>query len=761
MMKGFSKQSNKAVTEAIRVAGELGHISVGPEHLLAAFALLPACDAYMLLCRSSRGVPDIRRCLVTEMGMGERLRLSASDISQELCAVFDYASVCAARLGDGCVGTEQLLCAILSTGNPLLSRLLLKAGVDEQGVRRDCRGSAAPIKKDGAMIEKKPRPKSLEKYTQDLTELAADGKLDPVVGRDAEIGRVVAVLSRRKKNNACLIGEPGVGKTAVAEGIAQLIVSDACPDSLRGKRLLTLELAGMVAGTKYRGDFEERFKGALAEIVKAGDIIIFMDELHTVMGAGAAEGAIDASNILKPLLTNGTLQVIGATTNAEYTKFIEKDKAFERRFLPVRIEEPGDALARQMIDSQRLRLEEHHGVTITADAVDAAMRLSRRYIHDRSFPDKAIDLLDEASARRRMQLRGECGRCELGGREIAAVVSDWTGVPVTEVDESESERLTRLENQMRARVIGQDAAVSAVVSALKRARTGLKEPRKPSGCFLFCGPSGVGKTEVCRALAAALFGDESALVRIDMTEYSEQSAVSRLIGAPPGYVGHGEGGQLTDAVRKKPYSVVLFDEAEKACVQVFNLLLQVMDEGRLTDAAGRVVDFANCIIVLTTNVGARSILAQSGPLGFTHGDDAYKNLSAVVAEQLKSVFAPEFLNRLDETVVFGRLTMENARQIAALQLQKLAARAAEQGYTLHIGSEVADAVARAAWSPQYGARPLGREIAKRIEDPLADLILSGKTRRGGAVCVLVKDGALTVHAVRSGARRGAAAGKKE
>ncbi|MEA5050168.1 MAG: ATP-dependent Clp protease ATP-binding subunit [Oscillospiraceae bacterium] len=755
MMKGFSRQSNKAVAAAVRIAGELGHISVGPEHLLAALAELTDSDACMILRRNAKQTPDIRRCLAAEAGLGERLRLTAADASPELCAVFDYAGVCAARLGDGCVGTEQLLAAMLSADNPLVSLLLAKAGVDEAGVRRDCRESP-PVKKDAAAPEKRPRPKSLEKFTQDLTELAADGKLDPVVGREREIGRVVAVLTRRKKNNACLIGEPGVGKTAVAEGIAQLLTGDDCPDGLRGRRLLSLELAGMVAGTKYRGDFEERFRGALAEIVRMGDVIVFIDELHTVMGAGAAEGAIDASNILKPLLTNGSLQVIGATTNAEYAKFIEKDKAFERRFLPVRIDEPDEALTRQMIESQRGRLEEHHGVVITKAAVDDAIRLAGRYIHDRSFPDKAIDLLDEASARRRMLLHGTRGNCEIGAQDIAAVVSDWTGVPVTEVDEGERARLSRLEKAMRARVIGQDAAVAAVVDALKRARTGLKEPKKPSGCFLFCGPSGVGKTEVCRALAQALFGDESSLVRIDMTEYSEQSAVSRLIGAPPGYVGHGEGGQLTDAVRKKPYSVVLFDEAEKACPQVFNLLLQVMDEGRLTDAVGRVVDFTNCIIVLTTNVGARSIAAGSGPLGFCAAGGPGAEIGAVVGEQLKAVFAPEFLNRLDETVVFGRLSPQDAEHIAALQLERLAARAAQQGYALHIGRDVAAALAKAAWSPQYGARPIRREIAKRIEDPLADLILSGGVARGGAAVIGVREGSVTVHAARrKSARAGA------
>lgn len=743
MIKGFSKQANKAVSAALRIAGEMGCAYATPEHLLAAFCEVEDCDALAIMKKNSKRSIKLKEFVRDELGGVGKNKLTTVDMSEELSSILDYASVCAGRLGDGCVGTEQLLCAILMSENPIVARLIYRAGINESGLRRDCRESPQTARKELLPSERKPKSKALERYTTDLTEKALDGGLDSVVGRDREIARVVAVLTRRKKNNACLIGEPGVGKTAVAEGLAQLLVSGMCPKELIDKRLLSLEVANMVAGTKYRGDFEERFKTTLSEITKAGDIILFIDEMHTIMGAGAAEGAIDASNILKPLLTSGALRIIGATTTAEYNKTVEKDKAFARRFLAIKVEEPNETLTQEIIRCQCERLEAHHKLKVDGAAVDGAIRLAKRYIPERSFPDKAIDLLDEACARKHLVIQPKNESVVVTLEDVKAVVSDWTGVPVTAIGAKESRKLRWLEDTLKERIIGQDRAVEAVATALKRARTGLKEPKKPSGCFIFCGPSGVGKTEVCRVLASEMFGKERALIRIDMSEYTEPSSTARLIGSPPGYVGHGEGGQLTDAVRRQPYSVVLFDEAEKACAGVFNLLLQIMEEGSLTDSDGRTVDFSNTVVVLTTNVGARLIATDTAPMGFGARFDGYEGLQKLVEEQLKTVFSTEFLNRIDETVVFNRLSEKDAVRITELIVARLVARAADAGLRLELTRQAVEHIAKGAYSAEYGARPIKRAIARQIENRIADLLVDGDVEPNERITVDVKDDELT------------------
>ena len=634
--------------------------------------------------------------------------------------------------------------------------------------------------------------------------MAASALLDPVVGRDKEIDRVIQILSRRQKNNPALIGEPGVGKTAVAEGLARRLVAGEVPDELRRKRLLSLDLSAMVAGTKYRGEFEERVKNILTEVRRLGDIILFIDELHTIVGAGSAEGAIDAANIIKPALGRGEIQVVGATTTDEYRRYIEKDAALERRFQPVTIQEPDPDTTRAILHGLRDRYEAHHKLTITNEAIDAAISLSTRYICDRRLPDKAIDLIDEAASRVRMErlgappdlreleekvehtrrekeeairnqdfekaamLRDAEGdfRRELEAQQtvwrsgqhagcvtaedVAAVVSGWTGVPVTTLTEAESQRLLRLEEVLHQRLVGQEEAVRAVARAVRRGRVGLKEPGRPTGCFLFLGPTGVGKTELCKALAEALFGSEEALLRFDMSEYMEKHTVSRLIGSPPGYVGHEEGGQLTERVRRRPYSVVLFDEIEKAHPDIWGILLQIMEDGVATDAQGRKADFRNTVIVLTSNVGAGRITSKGSRLGFAlqerRGDETrpQSELRAAVLEDLKKVFRPEFLNRLDETIVFTQLGREEIRAIARRLLEQVARRLEALGVELRYTDEAVDALARSGFDPDYGARPLRRAIRTQVEDICAELLLSGALTRGCAALLHVQDAALSL-----------------
>ena len=628
-----------------------------------------------------------------------------------------------------------------------------------------------------------------DRFSRDLTRMAALGALDPLVGREQEVGRVIQILARRTKNNPALIGEPGVGKTAVAEGLALRMASGAVPEPLRGKRLLSLDLVSMVAGTKYRGEFEERVNQVLAEVRRAGNVILFLDELHNIVGAGSAEGAIDAANILKPALSRGEIQVVGATTLEEYRKYIEKDAALERRFQPVKVAEPTPDQAKAILRGLRRRYEEHHGLTISDAAIDAAVELSQRYLPDRFLPDKAIDLIDEGAARMRVEeeipisLRALSDRAEraarekaqaiamqdferaailrdaeadfrreldrkqtrqkggtaheLGREEIAAVLSQWTGIPLESITKGEAKRLLELEGELHRRVVGQDRAVSAVAAAIRRGRVGLKEPNRPVGVFLFLGPTGVGKTELCRALAAALFGSEEALIRFDMSEYMEKHAASRLVGSPPGYVGHEEGGQLTEQVRRRPWSVVLFDEIEKAHDDLQNILLQVMEDGQLTDGQGRKADFRNTVVVLTSNVGAQKLVSKSPPLGFAGGSSDDKRREAVMAE-LKGRFKPEFLNRLDEVILFDRLERRDLERIALRMLGGVRERLDQLGVDLDAKWEAVSLLADPGAEREQGARPIRRAVRRRVEEPAADLLLSEGLTAGDTLCLAVE-----------------------
>ena len=669
------------------------------------------------------------------------------------------------------------------------------------GLPRDSAGWGGEMqatRAERARVREGGETKLTDRYSRDLTRMAAMGALDPLIGRDEEVGRVVQILSRRTKNNPALVGEPGVGKTAVAEGLAMRMASGQVPPVLRGKRLLSLDLVSMVAGTKYRGEFEDRVNQILAEVHRAGNVILFLDELHNIVGAGSAEGAIDAANILKPALGRGEIQVVGATTLEEYRKYIEKDTALERRFQPVRVGEPTPEQTLEILKGIRPRYEAHHGVVITDRALQAAVELSRRYLPDRFLPDKAIDLMDEGAAKLRMQgevphsLRGLMGRIEQAARErraaaaeqnyeraamlrdaewdfrgelerklarkqlaphqqlepehIASVVAQWTGIPVETVTKGEARRLLELEDELRARVVGQDQAVAAVSAAIRRSRVGLKEPNRPVGVFLFLGPTGVGKTELCRALAAALFGSEEAIVRFDMSEYMEKHSVSRLVGAPPGYVGHEEGGQLTERVRRRPWSVVLFDELEKAHSDLHNILLQVMEDGVLTDGLGRKADFRNTVVVMTSNVGARHMVSHTPPMGFAGGDlDAYR--TRAVMEELRRQFPPEFLNRLDEVVLFHRLDQPHLERIAGRLLGGLEGRLAALGVGLKADEKAVSLLASPMEERErdQGARPIRRSVRRRVEEPAAQMLLSRDLERGDVLCLGVEKEQLVLH----------------
>ena len=669
------------------------------------------------------------------------------------------------------------------------------------GLPRDSAGWGGEMqatRAERARVREGGETKLTDRYSRDLTRMAAMGALDPLIGRDEEVGRVVQILSRRTKNNPALVGEPGVGKTAVAEGLAMRMASGQVPPVLRGKRLLSLDLVSMVAGTKYRGEFEDRVNQILAEVHRAGNVILFLDELHNIVGAGSAEGAIDAANILKPALGRGEIQVVGATTLEEYRKYIEKDSALERRFQPVRVGEPTPEQTLAILKGIRPRYEAHHGIVITDRALQAAVELSRRYLPDRFLPDKAIDLMDEGAAKLRMQgevphsLRGLMGRIEQAARErraaaaeqnyeraamlrdaewdfrgelerklarkqlaphqqlepehIASVVAQWTGIPVETVTKGEARRLLELEDELRARVVGQDQAVAAVSAAIRRSRVGLKEPNRPVGVFLFLGPTGVGKTELCRALAAALFGSEEAIVRFDMSEYMEKHSVSRLVGAPPGYVGHEEGGQLTERVRRRPWSVVLFDELEKAHSDLHNILLQVMEDGVLTDGLGRKTDFRNTVVVMTSNVGARHMVSHTPPMGFAGGDlDAYR--TRAVMEELRRQFPPEFLNRLDEVVLFHRLDQPHLERIAGRLLGGLEGRLAALGVGLKADEKAVSLLASPMEERErdQGARPIRRSVRRRVEEPAAQMLLSRDLERGDVLCLGVEKEQLVLH----------------
>ena len=796
MFSRFTERAQRVLVAAQKEAAQMGRNYVGTEHLLLGILTDPGSAAGAL---EGVTLDAARQEVIQMLGKGDdNSPIRTMVYTPRTKKVLEQSAKEARDLQHNYVGTEHLLLALIHEREGVAATILTKMGKNLQKMREEILRALSG--EDGASGEKGQKKgnntPTLDHFARDLTKAAQNGELDPVIGRTKEIERIVQILSRRTKNNPVLIGEPGVGKSAIVEGLAQLIVEGNIPEILRGKRVVSLDLAGMVAGAKYRGEFEERLKNAMAEIKKAGNVILFIDELHTMVGAGASEGSIDAANIMKPLLARGELQCVGATTLNEYHKYIEKDSALERRFQPVMVGEPTKEESVAILHGLRDRYEAHHRVRITDEAIEAAVQLSDRYIADRFLPDKAIDLIDEAASRVRIkaftappdmkeqearlealgketeeavahedfekaaQLRDEKkrlqneiaqrrkeweqrreGRVEIvGEEEVAQIVSSWTGIPVSRMTEGEAERLLHLEETLHSRVIGQDEAVAAVARAVRRARAGIKDPQRPIGSFIFLGPTGVGKTELCKALGEALFGDENSLIRIDMSEYMEKHSVSRMIGSPPGYVGYDEGGQLTEKVRRKPYSIVLLDEVEKAHPDVFNVLLQILEDGRLTDGQGRVVDFKNTVIVMTSNAGVQTIKKQR-TMGFGSADSrekTYEQMRDNIMEEVKQVFRPEFLNRVDEIIVFHELTEEDINRIAALMLKAVGKRLAERGIELWVAPEAAALLAKAGFDPQYGARPLRRTIQRKVEDALSEEILSGAIHLGDRVSVTVE-----------------------
>ena len=812
--QGFSDKANRAMNCGIECAEELGHTWFGSEHIL--LGILKEGDSIASELFESKGVfyDDVlekTKELVGE-GSGVKVKITPDDFTDRVKSTIFRANANRMKTNSKFVGTDNLMMAILSDYTSVACRVIRELGINPEQFAAELRseryhseaetGGVNEPMEDGAPNGAKKRKgstKTLEQFGRDLTELARQGKIDPVIGRDKEIERVIQILSRRTKNNPCLIGEPGVGKTAVAEGLALKITQDDVPDLLKGKRIFSLDLTGMLAGTKYRGDFEERINNAINEVKNSDDIILFIDELHTIVGAGASEGSSDAANILKPSLARGDFQVIGATTLNEYRKYIEKDSALERRFQPVNVGEPSQEETLEILRGIRPKYEEHHKVRITDEAVDAAVKLSSRYINDRYLPDKAIDLIDEAASKVRLKTfvmpdsfkdydikieqqerelqkavdGQEFERCaeirdkiktlkkekedadkkwkeetskikgEVTEKDIEEVVSMWTGVPVVKLTEAESERLLRLESSLHERVIGQSEAVSSVSRAIRRGRVGLKDPKRPIGSFIFLGPTGVGKTELTKALAEAMFGTEDSMIRLDMSEYMEKHTVAKLIGSPPGYVGYDEGGQLTEKVRRKPYSVILFDEIEKAHPDVFNMLLQILDDGRLTDSQGRTVDFKNTVIIMTSNVGA-SLITQSGArrLGFANDDADSDNakIKETVLAELRKTFKPEFLNRVDDIVVFSKLTHDEIKQIAGNMLKTLSDRLAAMDIGVTFDESAKDKLAEEGFDDVYGARPLRRTIQSKIEDVISEKILDGSIKAGDNVECTFTDG---------------------
>ena len=732
----FTEKAEGAIEQARLAAFGLGHSYVGTEHLLLGILRERAGLGARILRDRGLSEHGLKDAISRANGTGEP-GVPTQGLTKHAWQAIEKAASDAARLGHSYIGTEHLLLGILRQPDCGGARALAAAGLSVNDIYTDIlavfgTGSFKPRSQPPVQPKatvKHSETRILDQYSRDLTLLAASGSFDPVIGRDEEIRRSVQILSRRSKNNPVLIGEPGVGKTAVAEGIAAYIAGSDAPDSMAGKRLVALDLPALLAGTKYRGDFEERVKAVLKDVKKAGDVILFIDEMHTMIGAGSAEGAIDAANILKPALGRGEVQIIGATTPEEYRRHIEKDAALERRFQPVKIAEPSRGDSLKMLGAVRQSLEKHHGVKISDAALTAAVDLSARYINDRFLPDKAIDLADEAAAHIRVS-----GGGLVTAEDIAGVVSMWTGIPVANLSADETKRLCNMESILHRRVIGQNEAVTAVSRAIRRGRVGLSDPDRPIGSFLFLGPTGVGKTELCRALAEAVFGESDAMIRLDMSEYMEKHAVSKLIGSPPGYVGYEDGGQLTERVRRKPWSVVLFDEIEKAHEDVWGILLQIMDDGRLTDSAGRVVSFRNTIIVMTSNVGAKSISEGRPRMGFTpDGGDEAQLMRTRINEELRRTFKPEFLNRIDETIVFRRLSRAEIRSIAERMLLTVAERFKALGMTLSVPDQVVDFLAERGYDEKYGARPLRRAIRSMIEDKAAELMLTDSLGRGDTV----------------------------
>ena len=819
-MERYTPQAKEALSLAVGMAESLNHGYVGTEHLL--IGLLQEGTGVAARVLEENGVEESKVVELVSQLISPNTSVQMAEnaaYTPRARRVIENSYREAVRFKAAQIGTEHILIAILREGDCVASRLLNTMGISVQKLYIDllaAMGEDAPSIKDemqrGNSGKRGSSTPALDSYSRNLTQMALDGKLDPVIGREHEIQRVIQILSRRTKNNPCLIGEPGVGKTAVVEGLAQRIAAGDVPDTIADKRVMTLDLSGMVAGSKYRGEFEERIKKVIAEVVEAKDVLLFIDEIHTIIGAGGAEGALDASNILKPSLARGELQLIGATTINEYRKYIEKDSALERRFQPVTVDEPSEEESIAILKGLRSRYEEHHRVEITDDALEAAVKLSSRYINDRFLPDKAIDLIDEAASKVRLsnytkpskikdyeaqiddleeekesairdeayekagdikkkqeklkekirltlekwEKEKETRKLVVGENEVADVVAGWTKIPVKKLAQEESERLKNLEGILHERVVGQEEAVTAVSKAIRRGRIGLKDPKRPIGSFLFLGPTGVGKTELSKALAEAMFGTESALIRVDVSEYMEKHSVSKMIGSPPGYVGYEEGGQLSEKVRRNPYSVILFDEIEKAHPDVFNILLQVLDDGHITDAQGRKIDFKNTIIIMTSNAGAENIIAPKR-LGFGVATDAkadHEFMKGRVMEEVKRLFKPEFLNRIDEIIVFHQLTKEHMKGIADIMLRGIEKRSKEQlGITLTVNEAAKDLLIDKGYDDKYGARPLRRTIQSLLEDKMAEEILDGKLKKGVNVEVDCEEGKLTFTVKKKAAAR--------
>ncbi len=799
----FTQKSNEVLNLAIREAENLGHNYIGSEHILYGILKEGSGTAYSILDEKGITADDVESFIKENIGFGAPTRLSPDDFTPRSKKILDMAFQFARGMLHSFVDTEHLLMALLKEGDSYAVKFINSSGIDEDRLFEEIvntlgRGGSQTSDSSKRGKNAKSKTPTLDEFGKDLTEIAKHGQIDPVIGREEEIQRVIQILSRRTKNNPCLIGEPGVGKTAIAEGLALKITKGEVPELLADKKIVAVDLTSMVAGTKYRGDFEERIKKAMDEVKAAKDIILFIDEVHTIMGAGAAEGATDAANILKPSLARGEIQVIGATTIDEYRKNIEKDAALERRFQPVMVGEPTEEETVEILKGLRDKYEAHHKVKISDSAIENAVKMSSRYIADRFLPDKAIDLIDEAASRVRLKaytvpdnlkemekelksLEEEKSSAvrsqdferaaairdkekslktlldeekekwknlsshqvkEVSIEDIASVVSSWSGIPANQITKEESERLLNLEQILHERIVGQDKAVSGVARAIRRSRAGLKNPKRPIGSFIFLGPTGVGKTELCKTLAEAMFGDEEAIIKLDMSEYMEKHTVSKLIGSPPGYVGFDEGGQLTEKIRRKPYSVVLFDEIEKAHPDVFNMLLQILEDGVLTDSQGRKVSFKNAVIIMTSNVGASKITDPKGALGFGgNGSSGQENIENLVMAELKKTFKPEFLNRVDEIVVFNQLEKKDIEEIAKRMLKSLKKRVSELGIDVEFTDNAVSAISDAGFDKVYGARPLRRAIQTKLEDKLSELILENKL--GEKCTVDFKDGAFT------------------
>lgn len=812
----FTNSAEIALEIANEIAAKLGHNYIGTEHLL--YGLVEEANGVASKVLANQGITSAEVLKEIEDLIGINEEASITDIdaigfTPRTKRVIENAFMEARRLNSQYIGTEHLLVGIMREGDSVAVRIMMNLNVNPQKLyneivktinETDSKEQGAKRGSNRGSFNSTP---TLNQYGSDLTKRATEGKLDPVIGRSTEIDRVIQILSRRTKNNPCLIGEPGVGKTAIAEGLAEKIVAGDVPETLKNKRVVSVDISSMVAGAKYRGDFEERIKKSLDEVRKAGDVILFIDEIHTIVGAGSAEGAVDAANILKPLLARGEIQVIGATTTNEYRKYIEKDAALERRFSPVTVEEPSEEDAIKILEGLRDKYEAHHNVKITDDAIKAAVDLSIRYVNDRYLPDKAIDLIDEAASKVKMQsytkpdsirkleeeiekvnkekeeaiatqnfekaaklrdkqrtkkekLEEEQAKWKDGNTKnvitlnkenIAEVIARWTGIPAYKITETESDKLRHLEENLHKRVIGQNEAVSAVAKAIRRGRVGLTDPNRPTGSFLFLGPTGVGKTELAKALAEAMFGNEDAMIRIDMSEFMESHSVAKLIGSPPGYVGYDEGGQLTEKVRRKPYSVILFDEMEKAHPDVMNMLLQILEDGRLTDSQGRTVNFKNTIIIMTSNVGAK-LITDKNKLGFANDKSAedekqeYENIKKEVLAELKKQFRPEFINRIDDIIVFHKLNNEDINKIMEIMLKQVQKRLELQNYKVEIDDSAKELIAKKGVDNNYGARPLRRSIQNMLEDKIAEAILDGIIKPGKKAVATAKDGEIVIKA---------------